>query len=1018
MVLSLCPAMDFTTFAETLTSGDWEYNLNGSEATISKYKGSAAEVIIPDKLDNHTVTSIGGGTFLHSTGITGITIPNTVTSIGVSAFWGCKELTDITIPDCVTNIGDTAFMECAALTGITIPGSVKSLGKGIFSGCTGLESIKVDEKNAFYMSDEGVLYDKEKTQLICYPAKKTGVSFAVPYFIESISDYAFENCTLLESVTISVYVKNIGKRAFSGCTGLTGIKLPDSLKSIGERAFFGCIGISDLKLPKSLGSIGMFAFENCTGLKSISVPNSAVTMQAIKSPGSVFFGCTGVTSLNAPESIPGIDYSKITEFTVSDGVERIGPWFGSALEKVTIPSSATVIEANAFSECYESLKKVYIKGSNPHSYGDIFGKAEIIYIEDTNDAASDWEYTAVEKEAWIKKYKGSAQEVAIPDEIDGYTVTQIYGDAIGSFASALESPNIKKIIIPKTVRIIGVESFRGCTGLMNITVDPKNPCYSSRDGIVYRDDPIEIDKNENNKKTQIAVFPMGRNGSFTIPDFVTSIEVSAFANCAGLTDITIPDSVERIGYHAFKGCTGIKSIAIPNGVDEIGDNVFKDCTSLVSVAVPDSVKKIGAYAFENCTSLTSITIPNSVDRIYSGAFKNCTALKSINIPNSVARIEQGTFYNCTGLESITLPQGCSYIHGDAFSCDQDRIPFKVTRKVYIKGSTNNYIVSFCTEPESNIHTIKTLSVTTPPTQTVYIKGQSFNPGGMVVNAEYTNGKTEKITDYGVEFNSLATGEQDVTVKCGDKNATTKVYIVEADALEEINITKNPTKRIYYKGEELNTDGLIVTAKYKINNIYKTEEVTGYTTSGFDPAKTGVQTITVTYGGKIADFAVRVFEKSGDKKIYTGCVNVEPTEPVTVITIEIGYDAVGKGALDGFSEIWIGENILEIDNEAVTTNEPITIYGYAASEAESFCNRVKAAKPNINFEPINFEPGSGCVTGGTQRAMKDVLALFKGIVQDETDRLFCPKAVADMNGDKNINLIDVLILLIRLQKDYM
>ena len=122
------------------------------------------------------------------------------------------------------------------------------------------------------------------------------------------------------------------------------------------------------------------------------------------------------------------------------------------------------------------------------------------------------------------------------------------------------------------------------------------------------------------------------SGDITIPssikvndvDYaVTSIGISAFRTCSGLTSVTIPNSVTSIGSEAFDGCRGLTSVTIPNSVTSIEAFVFNSCSSLTSVTIPNSVKSIGQNAFQYCSGLTSITIPNSVTSIGDYAFSGC-----------------------------------------------------------------------------------------------------------------------------------------------------------------------------------------------------------------------------------------------------------------------------------------------------------------------------------------------------------------------------------------------------------
>ena len=174
--------------------------INGVEVT---------EVIIPDG-----VTSINDSTFTNCISLTSVTIPNSVTSIGVDAFNGCIRLKTVNIiGDSITSIGDYAFAGCSSMTTITIPSSVTSIGEWALSGCWGLTEIVVKSANTNYASENGVLFNKDKTTIIWYPASKTGATYTIP-----------------NSVT------SIGERAFYYCSGLTEVTIPNSVTSIGSNA--------------------------------------------------------------------------------------------------------------------------------------------------------------------------------------------------------------------------------------------------------------------------------------------------------------------------------------------------------------------------------------------------------------------------------------------------------------------------------------------------------------------------------------------------------------------------------------------------------------------------------------------------------------------------------------------------------------------------------------------------------------------------------------------------------------
>jgi len=217
------------------TAADFEV-----EGTVLvNYNGKATDVTIPTNL---RITEIGRNAFQLSK-ITSVVIPAGVTVIGDWAFSGCSSLTGITIPASVTTIGDGAFSWCSSLTGITIPAGVTSIGKGVFFDCVSFTAINVDERNKAYMSIDGVLYNKDKTTIIQYPAKKLDKRYVIP-----------------------AGVKRIGENAFYNCESITGITIPAGVIFIGEWAFYACINLENINIPSGVTEIKFGAFGHCDAL--------------------------------------------------------------------------------------------------------------------------------------------------------------------------------------------------------------------------------------------------------------------------------------------------------------------------------------------------------------------------------------------------------------------------------------------------------------------------------------------------------------------------------------------------------------------------------------------------------------------------------------------------------------------------------------------------------------------------------------------------------------------------------
>ena len=230
------------------------------------------------------LTDTGWGAFRDCIGLVSVNFPSGLTNIGRETFWGCTNLPSVDLPENLASIGDDAFYTCSSLASIDLPASLSSLGAGVFSGCTGLTSINVDSGNSFYCSQDGILFTKDMTELICYPAAKEGGHYAVPSGVVIICDEAFDSSYNLTSVDLPEGLISIGAGAFSGCS-LISIDLPESLVSIGDDAFYGKNWTS-LVLPENLRSVGYGAFSWSETLVSV-----AILSDTLEIDGGAFSGC-------------------------------------------------------------------------------------------------------------------------------------------------------------------------------------------------------------------------------------------------------------------------------------------------------------------------------------------------------------------------------------------------------------------------------------------------------------------------------------------------------------------------------------------------------------------------------------------------------------------------------------------------------------------------------------------------------------------------------------------------------
>ena len=714
---------------ETYTSGDFGYELverydgdteqSYQVARITEYRGSDTDVIIPSEIDGYKVVAIDGLYYSENTDkIKSFTIPEGVSYIKDYVFKNYDNLENIfvnaqnedycdidgvlfslnyetktpyslifypraksnttyQIPEGINNLEFAAFYECSNLINLNVPKSIESFPVVDFWDykCweySNIENINVSSENETYSSVDGVLFNKDKTELILYPAGKRQANYSIPETVNEISEGAFYTANNLKSIEIPDSVVSISEEAFDYAENLSDIKISDSVSVIGDDAFDNTSWYDNQE-------DGVIYINKCLyEYKGLMPENTSISIKdGTKSIcDNAFSYCSNLINVEFPNSVTYIgeeafyDCDSLIDVKLSENITYLGDDAFNAcenLKSINIPEQLTETGWSVFENC-TNLETVYFNAIASNDDEDVYfnfsfenSVKTVIYGDKVTKVARDFNNNSnLERVVLGSNVKSigsdafsdctSLKSITIPDgvtEIDGY-----------AFSGCT---NLTSIIIPESVTEIGDRAFENCTNLLGLQI-PSNiekigddafddtAWYNNQpDGLLYIGKLLYDYKGDKTKATDVEI----KEGTKAISNDV-------FSDCVNLKNVVIPDSVNSIGSSVFENCTSLESITIPESVSSFGNELFGGCTSLKSAKLPSNATGLFGWTFVHCENLESVNIPNGVTSL-GYTFGGCKKLKSITIPESVTEIDRWTFFGCISLESVVIPKNVSFI---------------------------------------------------------------------------------------------------------------------------------------------------------------------------------------------------------------------------------------------------------------------------------------------------------------------------------------------------------------------
>lgn len=593
----------------------------------------------------------------------------------------------VTIPETVegcpvTSIKYTAFEHCIYHDTIKLPATIKSIGNRALDG--NFKKIEVDENNLYYSSDDyGVLYNKDKTEIVQYPTGKSETSYTVPAGVEKIGNFSFYSSSLTE-IVFSDTVKIIGTSAFADCFKLEKANLPQSVTKIETKAFSRCEELEEIFIGSNVSDI------------SVTSTFSGCSKAVFKVDEDNEYFCTDDYGVLYTKDMKKLykypEWQETEEYVVPEGVEEFAGstnlssdyirkiFLPSTLKKTT-PQEALQYNLNSCNNLETITVSTENKSYSSDENGFLYNKEKTFLIRCPRNT--------------------SVKDIVLPSGVTDISsaafnycqnVESIFVcEGVEKIPSINYCPSLKKLYLPSSVQYI-TSNFSGTQNITDIyfagTQEEWNDIkFSSTSGVF---DDVVFHYNyglTSGSCGEDATWLFNEeNGHLTISGSGTIEEKTSFDDYGWyslrdkITYVEVASGVENVPANAFDGCTELKEVYLSETVSSIGANAFRGCDNL----------KVVSSVSENPVSLGENAIPanENITIISKGGNTTLASLPESN-PVIVSFDEEKKILHFAG--DITVYPDVEYNFLNKFMLERTNSEYILFDKVVFEGVRPDFI---------------------------------------------------------------------------------------------------------------------------------------------------------------------------------------------------------------------------------------------------------------------------------------------------------------------------------------